>query len=113
MRVPRMQFTLRRMMLAVAGAAVMIWGVQTTSRWRLYRARAQHHALEHARLSAELAPALAFKQKHDSFPGCALSQAWLETACERAEWNALLTTKYQRAAFHPWLPTEPDPPEPN
>lgn len=32
---------------------------------------------------------------------------------DRAEHHELLARKYEQAARHPWLPVEPDPPEPD
>jgi hypothetical protein len=31
---------------------------------------------------------------------------------DRADHHTLLARKYERAACYPWLPVEPDPPEP-
>jgi hypothetical protein len=103
---------MRRMMVAVAVVEIVIWGAQTVSRWHLYRKRAEHHATEHMRLRAELAPSLEFKREAGYFPGCGLAQMFLETECERAAWHACLMMKYQRASFRPWLQVEPNPPEP-
>jgi hypothetical protein len=112
MRMPCVQFTIRGTMLAVAAVAVVLWSAQTASRWRVYRERAQYHASEHARLRAELLPDLVVERRYGFVPGCGLMRAWFETRFERAEGHARLKSRYQRAAFHPWLPVEPDPPEP-
>ena len=55
MRVPRVRFTVRRMMVAVAVVAVVLGAVQTGWRWQDYRRRAAYHAQEMANLLAGIA----------------------------------------------------------
>jgi hypothetical protein len=112
MKLHRPRFTVRRMMVAVAIAAVSTWGAQAAFRWRDYRTRADVHASEQTRLRAELAPYVAFKGKSGRFPGCGTFQYSLMVDLERAEWHALLEAKYRRASLRPWLPVAPDPPAP-
>ena len=112
MRLLRVRFTFRSMMVGVAVLACLIWGAQTVSRSRFYRQLAQSHAAHEIRLRAEVARDLEFERKHGYSWGCGVYRASLELQCERAEWHCRLKLKYQRAALHPWLRVEPDLPKP-
>jgi hypothetical protein len=111
LRVPRMRFTLRSMMVGVAVLAWLTFCAQTIARWQLFRKLAQSHAAHEVRLRAEVAPVLEFVRE-TGYWGCGVLQSAVEAECERAEWHCQLKLKYQRAALHPWLPLEPDAPEP-
>jgi hypothetical protein len=89
MRLPRM--TTRRWMIAVATVGLAM-GLLAA-----FRQRAEGFARlseAHLRAAADLHP----PRKHGRIP--------------RADWHALLGEKYRQAARYPWLPVEPDPPEP-
>jgi hypothetical protein len=82
-------------MVAVAIVALSIAAEQMRRKSTRYRERAERHAnIEHAhRELAALLPPLR-------------SSAWL------AAYHAELRRKYEHAARYPWLPVEPDTPEP-
>jgi hypothetical protein len=88
-RLPRLRFTVRLFMLVVALAACSVWGYRM---WRVSRERAReerlhtHYRIGHPSPSAD--------------------------AAEKAAYDAVLARKYERAARYPWLPVEPDPPQP-
>ena len=68
MRLPRVRFTLRSMMVGVAVVAGILWGTQNAAaHWRFYRQLAQHHASQEMRLRTEWATELAYKQKHGRY----------------------------------------------
>jgi hypothetical protein len=110
MRLPRM--TIRRWIVAVAAVAVLVRSAQVAVRWHQYRKRAEYHAVQYANLQVILAPVLEFQRAAGRFPGCGLLQDVWERECEKAEWHSRLKSKYERAAAHPWVPAEPDLPEP-
>jgi hypothetical protein len=87
MRPPRLRFTVRRLMLVVALAACSVWGYRM---WRVSR--------EYARV-----------ERHRTHYPIGYPSA---DAAEKAAYDAALARKYQRAARYPWLPVEPDPPQP-
>jgi hypothetical protein len=110
MRLPRVQFTVRRMMIAVAVVAILL-GVGP-----LRRRSASYHrkALEHARLvgvSKENAKVqrTAGRDHPEIRPLMEASAAELEGM---AEWHSDLAEKYSRAASRPWetMPLDPAPP---
>jgi hypothetical protein len=116
MRFPRM--TTRRWMLAVAVVALLMGGVvvavRATRRSREYRQIAVWHA---AMRDLCLGEAYEYQYAYDHR---AAGDHRAETDWPRYEAHerALarhhdgLAAKYDRAARYPWLPVEPDPPEP-
>jgi hypothetical protein len=92
MKLPRPRFTIRRLMVAVAIAAFAFGGWQMRQR-REHRLRL---ALKHEVLSALLRDGHADTSRDP----------------ERADRHKALHIKYEHAARYPWLPIEPDPPEP-
>ncbi len=92
MRPPRLIFTTRRLMIAVAVLGLLFGGVNLGLRSVHYR----REALIHEFLEEILAV-----QQHHSGPDP-----------ERSAYHAALKLKYQRAAARPWLAVEPDPPDP-
>jgi hypothetical protein len=87
MRLPRLRFTIRLLMLMVALAACSVWGYRM---WRVSREHARvERRLTHFRIGRPIAD-----------------------AAEKAAYDAALARKYERAARHPWLPVGPDPPQP-
>ena len=86
MRLPRLRFTVRLFMLVVALAACSVWGYRM---WRVSREQAR-------------------EERHRTHPIGYFSA----DAAEKAAYDAALARKYQRAARYPWLPVEPDPPQP-
>jgi hypothetical protein len=92
MRLPRVRFTVRRMMVAVAVLSLLIgWGIESGRREGRFRTAARVHWLA------------SFGRAPDG-PG-QVTEAGLR-------WHDRMAEKYDRAARYPWLPVEPDPPEP-
>jgi hypothetical protein len=83
MRLPSMRFTIRDMTLFVVIVGV---GLGMAYRSKRLRQMGDDHWARHA-----------------SFWGISYRKSW---------WHFDLTMKYWRAARYPWLPVEPDPPEP-
>jgi hypothetical protein len=116
MRLPRVRFTVRRMMLAVAIVAVVLEGLIVLGRYRYHRdraARVARTAVALRRMIAKLPPGQkALRTDLDDEDG---SPAVLATpeACEKflAHLDRVVR-KHEYAARHPWLPIEPDPPAP-
>jgi hypothetical protein len=98
MRIPRVRFTVRRMMVAVA-----IMGVALG----LYKRREK---------------LLALADYHEKGEKCAglgtgggiswINQHGEEVTETKSDWHSQLAEKYHRAASRPWLPVEADSPEP-
>jgi hypothetical protein len=95
--------------LALAGGP---WAVE------MHRLRRQHlqQAARHSVLASLYSAEVARLQGNPAKAPNPLVREWLEAALE---WNrrALLISeqardKHQRAACYPWLPVEPDPPDP-
>jgi hypothetical protein len=103
MRVPRVRFTVRRMMAAVAIVAVLLGWIQMRKRWEelreLYEGRCVIHAA-HEYLERDGGV--------DVFSGIGV----VKPNAERATYHARMRGKYERAARYPWLTVEPDPPPP-
>jgi hypothetical protein len=96
MRLPRVRFTVRRLMVAVAVVGVMLgaWGWLERRRARFEeRMQFWYHQVEH--------PAYSDPKWHGSV-----------TLSPRDKLRARLAEKYRRAARYPFLPVAPDPPEP-
>ena len=143
MPLPRFQFTVRRMMIVVAIAAVALgandlrWrrdrydALRSTHEWRARgsstsaeghssTAAANEREVERLRAAIRaghypLRPAAeAVAQITSNIEGAAS----IERAAERqfrarARFHELLRKKYEHAARYPWLAVEPDPPEPD
>jgi hypothetical protein len=91
MRLPRVRFTVRRMMIAVAVVGVALgmclWMVR---RSKIFRERSNDHGRTWA----------------------AMMERGMEPGNGLADYHRRLSEKYDRAALIPWLPVAPDPPEP-
>ncbi|WP_435016358.1 hypothetical protein TA3x_003923 [Tundrisphaera sp. TA3] len=95
MKLPHVRFTVRRMMVAVAMASVVFaLAASLLRRSSEFRRRATLHRLAYAKIHPNTG----------AFPDLYLSDKELH--------HIDLATKYERAARYPWLPIEPDPPEP-
>ena len=101
MRLPPLRFTVKRMMVAVALVGTGL-GVAIERRKRFERI-ADHHRAEFQRLARRL-PQIGYG---DPFDDPILGPVW-----RRLEWHEPMRLKYEHAARYPWLPVEPDPPEP-
>ena len=115
MRFPRPRFTLRPLMLAVAIGAmflgVWIWGERRKARF-LALADWHHRQIVCIFFGYEgpdgdfTYEATSTSQKSGDPPVSPHRQR-IDT------WHRKMALKYWRAACYPWLPVEPDPPEPN
>ena len=87
MRLPRVRFTVRRMMVSVVVISVFAAVVRTWSLSATYNHRCETHyiGMLHADASGDRAT---------------------------AAYHAAMLAKYQHAARYPWLLVPPDPPEP-
>ena len=103
MKPPRVRFTVRRLMVAVAIVGVLLWMTLLGKRVRAFRWMAEYHAAHRMKYPITGSPGAA--------PRGVDSRGELVSA-ERDRWHAALAAKYSRAARSPWLPVEPDPPEP-
>ena len=129
MRPPRMRFTVRWIMAAVAVVAVLLFAVVQLDRFRKL-------GVSYSRRAAELKSEEAYTRRNIQRTEVVIAniRARLEPAdgkgehrlrslldeqrdqmaryAEYAHYLAELRSKYQHAARYPWLPVEPDPPEP-
>jgi hypothetical protein len=136
-RLPRLRFTIRWMMVVVAIVALALgstlWGLKMRRLARSYALRAsmskqlesKHRGLE-ARVTGAVQEIEELQQEigepgpvreEPSFAAIGLDQMRLisEYAAHSrrlADHHATLRRKYERAARYPWLPVDPDPPEP-
>jgi len=123
MRLPRL--TTRRLMVLVALAGVSLGtGLEVSRRLR----RSIHYAqleiealgettlgLQQARLMANSIDRTAFTPSLSSSRAELSVRSWHRHADRnraRAAWANAMRRKYRFAAFYPWLPVAPDPPEP-
>jgi hypothetical protein len=138
MRLPRLRFTLRSMMIAVAIVAVACWGEMIRRRWVAYRQKAAYYAGQQGLdklYAAAFYESIAETEQNREFAqeqtkssiynrevwaGLVRQETQMiidgsETAeyfQQRAAYFGDLRKKYDRAATHPWLSVEPDPPPP-
>jgi hypothetical protein len=102
MRLPRVRFTVRRMILAVAVLAALIWGGTLWQRAVLYQWKTRFHSqMERSSVIAVIeGPNNANREELTE-----MSRAW-------ANHHAALRRKYELAAARPWVYVPPDPPQP-
>ncbi len=98
MTLPRVRFTIRRLMVAVAAVSISL------GLWRLSADRSAKADYHRHRIACSFAVADGGVVSRDD-QGRIVSP-------EMSRWHAEMTLKYQRAACFPWLPVLPDPPEP-
>jgi hypothetical protein len=123
MRLPRVRFTVRWMMLAVAVAAVVIGGTVIARRQRVYRVRAAFHAQQEqvaakrwrhwsqAEVRLSRPPGDRNPPRSDQEPQIVVEM--VDYSRNRAAYHARLRVKYERLARYPWLTIAPDPPSPD
>jgi hypothetical protein len=113
MRSPRVRFTVRRVMVAVAVAAVILGTERLAKRRAEYGRQAEHHE---ATLGI-----LALVRGEGVYPYCGLGITGIplrydaETAPLHARcvsYHTRMMRKYRRAMWLPWLAAGPDPPLP-
>ena len=115
MRLPRM--TTRWWMVLVAGAVIGLTiggGVWIKQRRDYFLALAQSHQKE---VGSSTARGKALKSRFGSTSGMTIEESMpqhhdYDRMMDRADHHASLARKYEHAARYPWLPVEPDPPEP-
>jgi hypothetical protein len=134
MRLPRVRFTVRRMMIAVAVIAILCGvGLQIRRAIRLSRLSAEY--AQQAAKYAEFESTWRQSERHhrereqelrklvdDPRQGVDGPEFWRRQAKIEAdqaeklkplvEFHATMKAKYQAAARRPWLPVDPDPPWP-
>jgi hypothetical protein len=104
MQWPRVQFTVRRMMVVVAIAGVLLWPTRWLgTRVRAYRWMVDYHA---AKMAKYLVPG------PPGTPPDLVDSRGEVLSVERDRWHAEMWAEYRRAARYPWLSVEPDPPRP-
>jgi hypothetical protein len=99
MRPPRLRFTVRRLMTVVAVVAVLLGGFSLGRRSAYLNRLWLDHRREADRI-ARLAVTGSVVPSDRRSSGA------------RFLWHCEMASKYGYAASHPWLPVEPDPPEP-
>ena len=100
MRLPRVKFTLRCLMIAVAVAAIVLGGGLGIPR---NRARREWLAGFHRASTQSL--------MKNAEPGT--SEIKDPAIRAKLRWHEAMGEKYGWAARYPWLPVGPDPPEPD
>jgi hypothetical protein len=114
MGLPYLRITVGRLMIvaAVAAALMAAWvGIARLRRLSSdFRARAEQHAGIEETLRRIVASDGADAPVDISLGPGLRSRRF--TVWAVAEYEAALRRKYERAARYPWLPVEPDPPEP-
>src|SRR5262245_50442129 len=105
MRLPLARFTIRSMMFAVAGAGGILGAsVELERRHDRFLRLAKHH---------EASSQITWACGKRSFSATnELGEDVRGWSSARIGWHRLLGEKYRRSASSPWLPVEPDPPEP-
>ena len=96
MKLPRVQFTVRGMMIGVAVVGIVL--MIPIERYHRFRKTAAHYRSEFERFL--------YITPYEHF------MSFSELDNRRLEWLYVMSIKYERAARYPWLPVEPDPPEP-
>jgi hypothetical protein len=113
MKLPRMRFTARRMMIAVAVVALLIYGGMVR-RHRLILAtlcEVADRGVRHTGASYRLEDGIeTLRTVKTGAP--ALTAAEVEGRHRRSAYWVALGRKYERAALIPWVPVSPEPPEP-
>jgi hypothetical protein len=115
MRLPRIRFTIKWMMIAVACMAFLTVGGQTVWRWLDYRGQYRQYA-EFERISREqsLHPQVGVcaLMEYDEDTLRSLGAASARYSRQLADHYLQLSEKYALAMSRPWLPVTPDPPTP-
>jgi hypothetical protein len=113
-KLPRVRFTVRRMMVAVAVVALLIYGGMVR-RHRLSLAalcEVADRGVRHTGASYRLEDGIETLRTVKTGGGRALTPAEVASRSRRAAYWVALGRKYERAALIPWLPISSDPPEP-
>jgi hypothetical protein len=107
MRVPRVRFTVRTLMVAVALAAIILGPVAYLKHRRdRFRALASRHASQ----------VLGYKIDSNGFRPLFLGHDGLPVSPREGQrdlWHRKMKWQYDEAALRPWAPAPPDSPEPD
>ena len=109
MRLPR--YRLRALLIAVAVAALgmgMMVGLAQRRESYLRQAAHQRKLSNDARLYA-----MSIERRYLHWGPSEPERAEMAAYERRGDYHAAVQAKYERAARYPWLPVEPDRPEPN
>ncbi len=110
MPLPRVRFTVRRLMVAVAVVGLALWlGKGLIRHWR-YRSLAAAYATKES-LARRLSTGDVTATSSTLFATRPGEQPVTSVMANR-DYYAAMREKYERAARSPWLPVAPDPPEP-
>jgi hypothetical protein len=115
MRLMRVRFTVRRLMIIVASVALIIFGEQTRLRWLEYRLRYECYkeaVLVMRASAADPQIELCGFMRLDEKDVARLRLGQVEKSLRYARYYEVLRDKYAAAIWCPWLPVEPDPPKP-
>jgi hypothetical protein len=118
MPLPRVRFTVRRMMIVVAIAAIAVWLPVILTRRAKYhrlarefdtkvtvaRALGPHGGVHANAVAIRVANVYVLRQEPGSGP--------FDCVGAHSDYYAAMKAKYERAARYPFLPVAPDPPEP-
>ena len=116
MRLPHVRFSLWHLMVGVALVGLALAGGLWTV--EMQRVRRQHlqQVARHSVLASLYSAEVARLQANPAKSPDPLVREWLEEALELNRRALRISErardKYQRAARYPWLPVEPDPPDP-
>ena len=110
MKLPRPRFTVRRLMIAVAIVASVFALIAYPNRIRAHRLDLATYHGNHLigvtiNTSYEDGRPIETYFREDGSP-------MPDSEFRIRQWHERLFVKYCEAALHPWLPVEPDPPEP-
>ena len=118
MRLPRVRFTVRRMMIVVAVAAMLLGAYEMLGVSLYRRKQALHFGLaesdalrelaDHERITALIKGQAGTTARDRETKHIALG----EQARKRAAYFTAMKRKYEIAAIRPWVSVEPDPPLP-
>jgi hypothetical protein len=112
MRLPRMRFTLRRMMVVVAILAMAFAIPDAIERRRShFRDLASIHTAKAESYGRQSGPSSVIIYRSAKPPGPA-EEARSRRKYAMIFYHSGLESKYRAAATRPWLPVFPDPPEP-
>jgi hypothetical protein len=118
MTLPRVRFTLRRLLIMIALLAVLMAAGLEAARWSRLAQAYRQYAVGHAAFrDLSLGEAEEYRSAYEHVnPADVRSRTELleSEAGERrlARHYDALDAKYRRAARFPWLPVEADPPQP-
>ena len=115
MRLPRVRFTVRRMMITVAVVAIILEGWIVWTRYSSRRNKAAQLAVQIKYLRGFAAKAPSPKTVIRGFvielnPGTPPVPATGETIVAWTAYLESLSRKAERESRHPWMPDEADPP---